>query len=307
MLNPKFIEKVHAKLASVVQGVEGADKECALSLLAERYAEKIASPKFWSKERWLLRDSWFLAGEGFPSLEIHAEIQRNYLIALDPSAESEIDSMGCLLSADLWVNAAAADLAPEAKERIAKEIGAHYDDALEEELCSGKDGVPAHLAALKRLGDPRAAAKIFQKTCLTAREDSRLSKLLKPPAFLMTRYGGILPIFVCIFYTISWLKSEPISWFLFFGSAVVVKIVISQIVPRLVTINEGRRAYTWVLVSGVFLLTVACGLGISSDLIQSLGTLEVSLIFAAILAFFVYVAYSYSFLARKRLPFPEQQ
>ena len=97
------------------------------------------------------------------------------------------------------------------------------------------------------------------------------------------------------------------SWFLFVASLVVVKIVISRILPQLVTNNKGRRAYTWVIVSGVFLLTVACWPGIYLGLMQDLGTLERSVVLTFVLAFPMYGVSSYSFLARKRLTFSDEQ
>ena len=306
MKNLKLIERVHEKLASVVQGGADPDKERALTLLTERYAARINAPNLGETPRWLDCMQWILAGEGPPPFEILLDIQRDYLNTLAPSARSEIDAVGIILTTDLWVEVAAANLAPEAKERISKEIKAHYEDALEEASSTESNDLLTHFEALNRLGDPRKAAKIFRKTYLTAREHSRLSNIIGP--FKRTKrdnLSAILMILVIALLTYQSLLSKETLLLSCVGSFYLFGIVLTRLVPPLVRTNRVRRAYGWIMASAIP-VPVAFGAWLA-DFINFSNVFVYSLVGMVALVFYAHQAYWYSFLLRKRLPAPEQE
>ncbi len=308
MLDPKFVRRVRDKIAEVVQGGDDADRTRALDLLAERYAAWISVPNLDALQSDLdFLASWILAGNGPPDSDIRYEIQRDYLVAVDPSSEDKVDGMGGVLSTELWVEAAAGNLAPQAKERIGKEIKAHYDEALEEEHDSGLGSVSVHLKALERLGDPLAAAKIFRKTYLTAWEGYQLSILLDPSKVVSRSHNMPAFWFLALFGSAFWyLIGMGVSMLLFIATIVVYEFVVFNVIPPLARKSKGRRAYAWLMTSCLFVVFATFGFFFSSGLNLKLDTLLSSFIGIAVLVFFVYGACMYSFLLRKRLPFPDQ-
>lgn len=64
---------------------------------------------------------------------------------------------------DVWLKEATSDLADEVRERVAAEIRAHYQDALQAHLEAGLSFVEANRTAIMELGSPIDAADNFMK------------------------------------------------------------------------------------------------------------------------------------------------
>jgi hypothetical protein len=77
-----------------------------------------------------------------------------------------------------WLDIATKDLATSAKQRITSEIENHYYDALQAHLAEDRDPLAASLHALKELGDPRVAAKIYRKKYLSLKEEEEVRELM---------------------------------------------------------------------------------------------------------------------------------
>jgi hypothetical protein len=71
---------------------------------------------------------------------------------------------------DAWLKTATRDLCDAAKERIALEIKAHFNDAVAAHEADGKPLAKAQLLALEELGDATEAGKRFKKKYLTVRQ-----------------------------------------------------------------------------------------------------------------------------------------
>jgi hypothetical protein len=66
-----------------------------------------------------------------------------------------------------WLEIATDGLEAPAKQRIANEIGAHFDEAVSAHLAAGESESSSRATALAELGDPQAAALSFNKSHLT--------------------------------------------------------------------------------------------------------------------------------------------
>ncbi|HEV7924925.1 MAG TPA: hypothetical protein VGR14_06195 [Verrucomicrobiae bacterium] len=69
-----------------------------------------------------------------------------------------------------WLEIATDDLEAPAKQRIVREIEAHYAEAVSAHLAAGETEHSAQSTALAELGDPRVATVNFQKRYLTVSE-----------------------------------------------------------------------------------------------------------------------------------------
>jgi hypothetical protein len=79
-----------------------------------------------------------------------------------------------------WIRTATHGLCAIAKERIAREVQAHYEAALDDYVAKGETPWQAHRRALDGLGDPEAACRGFERTYLTAKEDRIFRSIVAP-------------------------------------------------------------------------------------------------------------------------------
>ena len=69
-----------------------------------------------------------------------------------------------------WIDCATRGLCEDARERIRKEIEAHYEEAVSEYRENGGTLKESHKAAIRSLGSPERARRVYRKTYLTAHE-----------------------------------------------------------------------------------------------------------------------------------------
>src|SRR6185312_7693119 len=69
-----------------------------------------------------------------------------------------------------WIEVATAKLAAPGRERIAREIEAHFAEAVEARVAQGEPKQSAEARALTDLGDPAVAAKRFRRSHFTILE-----------------------------------------------------------------------------------------------------------------------------------------
>jgi len=77
-----------------------------------------------------------------------------------------------------WLGIATRGLAASGRERITREIEAHFAEAVEAHLAQGEPEPVAQARAIIALGDATEAAKRFQRSCLTDEERQLVSKVL---------------------------------------------------------------------------------------------------------------------------------
>jgi hypothetical protein len=75
---------------------------------------------------------------------------------------------------DAWLQRATCRLSAEACEQVRREIQDHFDSSREEALAAGAAPEAADRAAVKSLGDPRAANHAYRKVMLTRAEAALL-------------------------------------------------------------------------------------------------------------------------------------
>jgi hypothetical protein len=78
-----------------------------------------------------------------------------------------------------WLEIATDGLATSGRERIAREIEAHYAAAVESHLSHGEPEPDAQANALDELGAPKKARRSFRKRHLTVLEEKRILNLQK--------------------------------------------------------------------------------------------------------------------------------
>ncbi len=69
-----------------------------------------------------------------------------------------------------WLEIATGGLVPSAQSHVRMEIGAHFAEAVQNQLANGLSESAAHAAALADLGEARAAARRFRREFLTKKE-----------------------------------------------------------------------------------------------------------------------------------------
>jgi hypothetical protein len=105
-----------------------------------------------------------------------------------------------------WLVLATFGLVAPARERIKREIEAHFADAVATHISKGLSQEAAEARALEELGEIRSAAKGFQKKHLTEDEEKWLQGLLTEnrPQRYSRRFRYLFKLFISILFTI-WL------------------------------------------------------------------------------------------------------
>jgi len=78
-----------------------------------------------------------------------------------------------------WLEIATDGIAAAGRERITREIEAHFAEAVKAHLAQGESEPVAQINALEELGDAKTAGRRFRKRHLTAQEEQRLVKIRK--------------------------------------------------------------------------------------------------------------------------------
>ncbi len=102
-----------------------------------------------------------------------------------------------------WLEIATKKLAKTARERVTREIESHYREAVAAHLSRGESEDAAQAAALRELGEAKAAAKRLRRTNITQREERRLLRLEK-----MSGSKGRL-IFVVVYFSFLGIVNLP--------------------------------------------------------------------------------------------------
>lgn len=91
-----------------------------------------------------------------------------------------------------WLDIATAGLCDDAKERVTKEITAHYTDAMEHAKERGLTGLDAEESVIAALGDPKKARREFKRVYLTGIQFRAIEDL-------KSRHKGVLwPVLYCM-------------------------------------------------------------------------------------------------------------
>jgi hypothetical protein len=170
-----------------------------------------------------------------------------------------------------WLELATDKLEVPARERIAKEIEAHYAEAVNVHLATGESEMSAQAAALAELGDPQEASWNFQRSHLTESEAKWLQSMERAasrPLFSLR----MLPVDVIPIAGLSLLCSNSRGMFYFRLAATGIPILIAfigfRLVPRLLW---GRTFSHASFLRGLalcyfitFVALVVCGLAITA-------------------------------------------
>jgi hypothetical protein len=78
-----------------------------------------------------------------------------------------------------WLEIATKGIAAAGKERIEREIEAHYADAVEAHRERGESEEVAHTKSLEELGEPGKAAEKFQQEYLTEEDEKNMVRILQ--------------------------------------------------------------------------------------------------------------------------------
>ena len=116
-----------------------------------------------------------------------------------------------------WLEIAEKGLLPADKQRISKEIEAHFAEALKAHLARGESGQVAEADALMELGDPKVAGRSFRKKHLTEREAKRLVQVQKYSGSFKSLFFTYLSFtfFYFVFVRGSEFRAEPLKSHLF--------------------------------------------------------------------------------------------
>ncbi len=126
-----------------------------------------------------------------------------------------------LKSLDDWLDSATRGLCDDARERIAEEIAAHYEDALGEARGIGLTEEASVKKAVEALGDPRRALRKLHSEHLTIREAKKVQKFVGASKRYLRIHGVemvdvfrrtflVLGVAGCLFnvgWLIRWLES----------------------------------------------------------------------------------------------------
>ncbi len=120
-------------------------------------------------------------------------IQGHRLDVVTDSPMSAQESTSFPTKLDAWLARATHGLCPQARERVQREIAAHYDEAFEHLRGTEMSPEAADALALEGLGDDATANKALRKTYLTNWQQRLLASLSEPVKPLTRQtYGGIV-------------------------------------------------------------------------------------------------------------------
>jgi hypothetical protein len=108
-----------------------------------------------------------------------------------------------------WLVLATFGLVPPARERIKREIEAHFADAVVAHVAEGLSQESAETMALEELGDIHSAAKAFQKKHITEEEEKWLHDL--PEEYRLKKFASRFRYFWTLFFSI-WLTICVLKW-----------------------------------------------------------------------------------------------
>jgi hypothetical protein len=91
-----------------------------------------------------------------------------------------------------WLEIATEGIAAAGKERITREIEAHYAEAVEAHLAKGESESFAQTNAISDLGDANAAAKRFRKNHFTEKEVRSIASIRKNAAKPLSLFVNLL-------------------------------------------------------------------------------------------------------------------
>jgi hypothetical protein len=115
-----------------------------------------------------------------------------------------------------WLVLATFGLVPRARERIKREIEAHFADAVATHISKGLSQEAGEARALEELGEIRSAAKGFQKKHLTEDEEKWLQSLLTENSSQQhnRRMRFLIALFLSTLFTILmiWLSDPKDVW-----------------------------------------------------------------------------------------------
>ncbi|NUN97616.1 MAG: hypothetical protein HUU16_15740 [Candidatus Omnitrophica bacterium] len=94
------------------------------------------------------------------------------------------------MSLQEWLSIATKGLAAEGRERVRREIEAHYEAAVEEASEQGLDTEVAQPTALRALGDCGKAQRRFNRVFLTEVEEAACKEMLRGNGFFQTEVGS---------------------------------------------------------------------------------------------------------------------
>jgi hypothetical protein len=143
-----------------------------------------------------------------------------------------------------WLEIATENLEAPDKERVAREIEAHYAEAVTAHIAAGEPDLSAQDAALEELGEPKAAAANFQKSYLTGCEAKWMHSwetiAAKPLFSSAMLWWDIMP-----FAALAFLYPHP-QWIIDFrllATVVLVAYSIFRLIPRLLCARILPRIY----------------------------------------------------------------
>jgi hypothetical protein len=142
-----------------------------------------------------------------------------------------------------WLEIATDGLESPARQRIANEIGTHYDEAVNAHLAAGEFEHSAQATALAELGDPQEASLSFKKSHLTEYEAKSLRWMettAAKPLFAM-RSLGLDSIPLAGFALIIWNAPHGKFDFNFLGGFLLLEYGGFRLVPRLICAKSGPR------------------------------------------------------------------
>jgi hypothetical protein len=124
---------------------------------------------------------------------------------------------------DEWLAEATQGFCPDAKERIATEIGAHVREAVADLMDEGLSEREAVAKAVASLGNPRKARRSFGHTHFTEREMQLLEWIAKPRPRIWTTPVLLVPVYLAwipflIIGLILGIQKQSMGWLL--GTAV---------------------------------------------------------------------------------------
>ena len=142
-----------------------------------------------------------------------------------------------------WLNIASDGLCADARDRVAREVSAHFVDALQDGLANGLDAASARDHAILGLGSPRAARRAYRRTFLTTREEGQVEMLLG-----MGRPGRrqfVSSLCGCLIVALQWCDRSLSTPFVTGATAAVVIHLCTNTVltPKLVRANPRKWGF----------------------------------------------------------------
>jgi hypothetical protein len=144
-----------------------------------------------------------------------------------------------------WLDVATKKLSVPAQARIRSEIGAHFAEAVDEQIQNGSSKPVAQMLALEQLGDPKAAAKRFRKHLFSDRQARLLAASIresKNGIALLTDYVYFIA-FAILALAFSHSKHRP----LYTVMAFLVMVVLPTVRFVLLKTHETRGNVRWIV------------------------------------------------------------